>query len=130
MSFVDSILSNTVGVAWRAASGTVDPWTLQGIKDSTNADIAQASGPDADPAQVAINQAQTGSLIDSNLIQEGAHPSQFGVNIPGLGMIGSADFLANAEKIVYGLIFAGAVVGVFYFSQRYGSTLKQTFRKR
>jgi len=28
------------------------------------------------------------------------------------------------------LIAAGAVVGVFYFSQRYGSVLKKTFRKR
>jgi len=52
------------------------------------------------------------------------------VRIPGLGVIGTPEFLARVEKIVYGLIAAGAVLGVFYFSRRYGSTLKQTFRKR
>ncbi|HET7107792.1 MAG TPA: hypothetical protein VFI38_13360 [Candidatus Acidoferrum sp.] len=130
MSWYDGALSNTVGVVWRAASGTVDPWTLQGIKDDANADIAQASGPNADPAQVAINQAQTSSEIDLNLVQEGAHPDQAGIRIPGLGNIGSADFLAKAEKIVYGLIFVGAAVGALWLYQSYGSIVKGAFRKR
>jgi hypothetical protein len=130
MSFLDSVLSNTVGVAWRAASGTVDPWTLQNIKDSTNADIAQASGPDADPAQVAINQAQAGLQIDSDLTANNAHPDQAGINIPGLGNIGSPDFLVKAEKIVYGLIFVGALAGAFWLYQSYGSTFKKVFEKR
>jgi len=59
-----------------------------------------------------------------------AHPSQAGIRIPGLGVIGTPEFLARLEKIVYGLIAAGAVFGVFYFSQKYGSAIKQTFRKR
>ena len=33
MSLTDSILSNTVGVAFRAVTGNVDPWTLQQQKD-------------------------------------------------------------------------------------------------
>ena len=48
----------------------------------------------------------------------------------GLGVVGTPEFLARVEKIVYGLIAAGAVFGVFYFSQKYGSAIKQTFRKR
>ena len=67
---------------------------------------------------------------DNYLRSIDAHPSQAGVRIPGLGVIGTPEFLARVEKIVYGLIAAGAVLGVFYFSRRYGSTLKQTFRKR
>jgi len=37
--------------------------------------------------------------------------------------------LAIPQKIVSGLIVAGAVVGLFYFSQRYGSVLKTNFSK-
>jgi len=135
MSWYDGVLSNTVGVLYRAASGTVDPWTLQQQKDDAAATIAQAAVDGngvqrVDPAQVAILQAQTSSMIDENLMQQNLHPDQAGINIPGLGNIGSAEFFVKAEKIVYGLILAGSVLGVFYFSQRYGSTLKETFRKR
>jgi hypothetical protein len=130
MSWYDSILGNTVGVAWSAVSGTVDPWTLQAQKDEVNAQIAQASGPNADPAQVAINQAETERLMELNLRQEGAHPSQFCANLPGLGCVGSPEFLAKAEKIVYGLIFVGAAVGALWLYQSYGSLVKGAFRKR
>src|SRR5262245_19332780 len=102
MSFADSILSNTVGVAWRAVSGTVDPWTLNNQKEDTAADIAKASGPDADPGAVAAAQAQAASNMDSVLRQQGAHPDQAGVRIPGLGNLGSAEFLKKLEHLVYG----------------------------
>lgn len=130
MSFLDSVLSNTVGVVWRAGSGTVDPWTLQAQKDDVNAGIAQASGPNANAAQVAINQAETNRLMDLNLTQEGAHPDQAGIRIPGLGNIGSPEFLLKAEKIVYGLIIVGALAGGFYLYQSYGSIVRRTFRER
>jgi hypothetical protein len=127
VSWTDTILSNTVGVVYRAASGTVDPWTLQAQKDQTAADILQASGPNADPAQVAIAVAQANSSIDANLLSQGAHPDQAGVRIPGLGNLGSAEFLAKAEKIVYGLIVVGVVFGgVYFYSQFY----RPIFKKR
>jgi hypothetical protein len=130
MSWVDSVLSNTVGVVWRAGSGTVDPWTLNTIKDQTNAGIAQASGPNADPTAVALAQAQASADINKDLTDSNAHPDQAGIRIPGLGNIGSPDFLVKAEKIVYGLIFVGALAGGFWLYQSYGSTFKDAFRKR
>ena len=121
MSFIDSVLSNTVGVAFRAYTGNVDPWTLANIKEDTAAQIAQASGPDADPAQVAAAQAQANSDIDSNLYSQDAHPDQAGLGprLPGLGVVGSAEFLQKVEKIVYALIFVGAAGAVIYFGRKY-----------
>ena len=130
MSWYDSVLSNTVGVAFRAVTGNVDPWTLQAQKDQLAADTVQALGPDATDADIAIAQAKAQSETDSYLKSIDAHPDQAGVRLPGLGVIGTPEFLAKLEKLVYGVIAVGAVVGLFYFSRRYGSTLKQTFRKR
>ena len=130
MSWYDSVLANTVGVAYRAVSGNVDPWTLQVIKDDSAAGIAQALGPDADPVTVAAAQNQASNEVDKFLTETDSHPDQAGVRLPGLGVIGSPEFLQRLEKLVYGTIAVGAVIGLFYFSQRYGSVLKQTFRKR
>jgi hypothetical protein len=130
MSWTDSILSNTVGVVYRAASGNVDPWTLAQQKEQVAADTKQALGPNASDADVAAAQANAQAAIDSYLKSVDAHPDQAGVRLPGLGVIGTPEFLARLEKIVYGVILVGGVVGVFYFSRRYGSILKQTFRKR
>jgi len=90
----------------------------------------QALGPDATDAEIAAAQNSAVNQQDNFLKGIDAHPSQAGLRIPGLGVVGTPEFLARVEKIVYGLIAAGAVLGVFYFSRRYGSTLKQTFRKR
>lgn len=130
MSWYDSVLSNTVGVVFRGVTGNVDPWTLQAQKDQLAADTVQALGPDATDSDIAIAQAQALSETDSYLKSIDAHPDQAGVRLPGLGVIGTPEFLAKLEKVVYGLIAVGALVGVFYFTRRYGSTLKQTFRKR
>jgi hypothetical protein len=130
MSWTDSILSNTVGVVYRAASGNVDPWTLQAQKDQVAADTKQALGPNASDADVAAAQVNAQNAIDSYLKTVNAHPDQAGIRLPGLGVIGTPEFLAKLEKVVYVLIAGGALVCVFYFSQRYGSILKKTFRKR
>jgi hypothetical protein len=130
MSFLDSVLANTVGVGYRAVTGNVDPWTLANMHEDLNDGIKQALGPDATDAEIAAAQSSAVNQQDSYLKSIDAHPSQAGIRVPGLGVIGTPEFLARVEKIVYGLIAAGAVLGVFYFSQRYGSTLKKTFRKR
>jgi hypothetical protein len=121
MSWVDSVLSDSVGVLWRAGSGTVDPWTLQAQKDEVNAGIAQASGPNATAAQVAIAQEQASVDMERVLTASGTHPSQAGIRIPGLGNIGSPEFLGKMNKIVDGLLIAGAVAGVVYFYSQYRS---------
>jgi hypothetical protein len=125
MAWYDGILSNTVGVVFSAATGKPDPWQLQQIKDDTAAQIQQALGPDADPAAVAAAQAQSGNEIDNFLLQTNQHPSQAALTIPGLGDIGSPDFLAKLEKIVYGVIGIAAIGGVVYFGFKFRSAFKK-----
>jgi hypothetical protein len=130
MSFLDSVLSNTVGVGYRAVTGNVDPWTLSNLREDLQTGIKQALGPNASDAEVAAAQSTATNEQENFLRSIDAHPDQAGVRIPGLGVIGTPEFLAKLEKIVYGLIAVGAVLGVFYFSQRYGTVIKKTFRKR
>lgn len=130
MSWTDSVLANTVGLVYRGVSGNVDPWTLAQQKEQVAADTKQALGPNASDADVAAAQANAQAAIDSYLKSVDAHPDQAGVRLPGLGVVGTPEFLARLEKIVYGVLLVGGVVGMFYFSRRYGSILKQTFRKR
>jgi hypothetical protein len=124
------VLSNTVGLAFRAVTGNVDPWTLQQQKDQIAADTAQALGPDATDADIATAQTQAQAQVDSYLKANNAHPDQAGVRLPGLGVIGTPEFLAKLEKLVYGAIAVGALIGLFYFSQKYGSSIKKTFEKK
>src|SRR5216683_4032663 len=119
MGFLDSILSNTVGVGYRAVTGNVDPWTLANLHEDLNTGIAKALGPDATDAEISAAQSAAVNQQDNYLKSIDAHPDQAGLRIPGLGVLGTPEFLANLEKIVYGAIAVGAVVGVFYFSQRY-----------
>jgi hypothetical protein len=130
MGLLDSVLSNTVGVVYRAATGNVDPWTLSNMQQDLSTGIAKALGPDATDAEIAAAQSAAVHQQDNYLKSIDAHPDQAGLRIPGLGVLGTPEFLANLEKIVYGAIAVGAVVGVFYFSQRYGRVIKQTFKKR
>lgn len=133
MSWTDTILSNTVGVAYRAYTGNVDPWTLQGIKDDTSAAIATASGPDADPGAVAVAQAQANANIDANLISQNAHPSQSTalprIHIPLLGdLTDTASYLKAAEHAVYALLAIGAIAGAGYFALKYRHTIKAALK--
>lgn len=124
MSWSDSLLSNTAGIAWRAYSGTVDPWTLAQQKEDTAAAIAQAAGPDADPGYVAAQQAKAASDQDTVLRMQQAHPDQAGFRIPGFGNVGSPEFLKKMEHVVYGLLLVGGLLGAAYFTYHYRRTLK------
>jgi hypothetical protein len=130
VSWYDSVLSNTVGVVYRAASGNVDPWTLANIQEQQAADIAQALGPNASPADIAAAQKNSAAAIDNYLTGIDANPNQAGLRLPGLGVVGSAQFLANIEKVIYGVLILGAIAGGFYLYQQYGSIVKKTFAKR
>ena len=135
MSFLNDLKANTVGFVYRAWSGNVDPYTLQAQKEETDAAIAKA-GTGMSPEQIKALQDQADRERAAVLNLNDANPNnpdgslKAGLRIPGLGVVGSQEFLARLEKIVYGLIAAGSIVGIFYFSQRYGSVLKKTFRKR
>src|SRR5690349_8151807 len=110
MGWTDSILSNTVGLVYRGVSGNVDPWTLANEKEQVAADTKQALGPNASDSDVAAAQVNAQNAIDNYLKSIDAHPDQAGVRLPGLGVVGTPEFLGRLEKIVYGLIAAGALV--------------------
>jgi hypothetical protein len=145
MGFVDGVLSNTLGLGYRAVTGNVDPWTLDQQKQDVAASIAQASGPNVDPATLAAAQASAQNEIDKYLYDTHAHPDQSGVRIGGvigklLGggndglVIGGPDdnttaLYATLQKYVYGGLVLVAVVGGVYFWRLYGSTLKRAFPK-
>lgn len=140
MSLTDTILSNTVGVAYRAYTGNVDPWTLQGIKDDAHAANVQALGGNdpetygpVDPGDLAIANAKSDNAIDQNLISQNAHPSQSTslprIHIPLLGdLTDTASYLKAAEHVVYSLLAIGAIGGVAYFAIKYRQTIKAALK--
>jgi|SRR5215469_13025410 len=95
MGFFDTVMSDTVGVVYRGATGSVDPWTKdQQVQDETAA-IVQASTnqeqPNAEPTispEDAAAQAQqdiTDSLTTFTLGGDdpvGADPSQATLSLP------------------------------------------------
>lgn len=95
MSWFDTAMSDTVGVVWRAGTGSVDPWTKQEQVDQEAADIVKAStdqtDPNAEPTitpEDAAAQAQqdiTDSLTTFTLGGDdpvGADPSQATLSLP------------------------------------------------
>jgi hypothetical protein len=74
MSFVNSMLANSVGVFWSAASGTVDPFTKANLQEEEAASLQQASGGTMTAADAT---SQATADVQTVLIQAGADPSQF-----------------------------------------------------
>lgn len=133
MSFFDSVLANTVGVAWRAASGTVDPWTKQVIIDQTNADIAKASGPLATPQEIAMNQAATEQIITETLRTNpggSADPADASLRVPGLGSLNDPQFLKNLDWIVNIALVVGVLLFGFWVYQNFGRSIGKSFSRK
>lgn len=122
-------MSGTVGLLFRAGSGNVDPWTLQQQKDDATAAAKQALGQDATPEQIAQAQAAATAEIDAFLKTTDAHPDQAGFRVPGLGVVGSQEFLQRVGKIVNLTIGLIAVGGVVYFALLYRQTLGREVNK-
>ncbi len=127
MSLYDSLLSNTVGVAFRAYTGNVDPWTLQQQKDDAAAAIKQALGPNATPEEIAAAQSQVESEIDTTLKRADAHPDQASLG-PRLPIIGVLD-LPKIQKLVDGALIVLAVGAVLYFGVLYHKTIRRQIEK-
>ena len=84
MSMFDTFMSDTVGVAFRAATGSVDPWTKQELIDNAAADQVKA-GADPATAQAQAEQDVTDTLSSFTLGGDdpvGADPSQAKLSIP------------------------------------------------
>lgn len=71
---LNTIAADTIGVLWRAASGTVDPWTKKEIVfDSGAGALGTATTPDL----VSQIDQQSNTEISKQLTAAGADPSQF-----------------------------------------------------
>lgn len=78
---LNSVLADTVGVAWRAVSGTVDPWTKnQIVYDASLGSLAPGGAERiAESAGVSPDQLLQGSeeTVTAMLTMNNADPSQF-----------------------------------------------------
>ena len=84
MSVIDSVLGDTIGVVWRASTGTVDPWTKQEIIDNGTQSNIQA-GMDPTTAAQQSESDVTDTLSSFTLggsDQTGADPSQAKLALP------------------------------------------------
>lgn len=131
MSFLDAVLSDTIGVGYRAVTGNVDPWTKQQQIDQLSSDLQTASGGAMSESDAI---ALAGSTITDALVTApggGADPSQStGLRIPGLGVFGSADFLSNINNITHAAIAIGILIAGVYGFQVFGRPLARAFRRR
>lgn len=100
MSFLDSVMADTAGVVYRAATGAVDPWTKQELIDQATAAQIKAG---ADPAQAAAQAEQdvTTTLQTFTLGGDdpvGADPSQAHLSLPsGQALRDTANSLTNDD---------------------------------
>jgi len=125
VSLLDSVLSNTVGVAFRAYSGNVDPWTLQVQKDEIAAATTKALGPDADPDVVAQKIAAAQTEVDVFLKSTDSHPDQAGLRLPIIGVLD----LPKIKTLVDGALVVLAVGALLYFGVLYHKTIRREFGK-
>jgi hypothetical protein len=112
MSLLDTFLADTAGVAYRAATGNVDPWTKQELIDQQTKDVIAAGG---DPATAATQAEKdvTETLKTFTLGGDdpiGADPSQTtGIRLPSAQSFKDA---LDALKIPKWVPYAAAGVGV------------------
>jgi hypothetical protein len=92
MSMFDTFMSDTVGVAYRATTGSVDPWTKQELIDNATADhIAAGADPATAAAQAAADVTDTLTTFSlGGTDPTGADPSQAKLSLP------SSTSLSNA----------------------------------
>lgn len=92
MSALDTFLSDTAGVVWRASTGSVDPWTKAELIDQqTQAQIQAGADPATAAAQAqqdVTNTLSTFTLGGSD--QLGADPSQAKLSLPSLEALKAA----------------------------------------
>jgi hypothetical protein len=119
-SLYDEFMSDTVGVLWRAASGTVDPWTKQMLICQQVAGVTAAGGSSSTATTQANGDVTTTlTTFSTPGNSTGADPSQF---LDGLkNSISSAFCLTNnlGTSILYiGLGILALVVAWHYFTNK------------
>ncbi len=100
---------------YNAATGNLSASQLEAIKKESDAGIEKASRG-ADPAVIRERQAAARAEIDGYVRSVDAHPQDSGLRLPGLGVVGSADFLKKLGGIVNGAIAVGLVAGTLWLA--------------
>lgn len=102
-----TVMSDTVGVLWRGASGTVDPWTKNIIVNCSKESLVKASG-----ATMCANAAQACACKTATCVlrKNGADPSQFGCGVKKSVCLATG----SVEKIV--IIAVVIMIAVLIFS--------------
>lgn len=114
MGLYDSVMSDTVGTVFRAATGDVDPWTKQELVDNETA-TQVAAGVDpttaADQAQSDVTDVLTTFTMGGD-DKVGADPSQAsGISIPSSTAMGAAlNSLTNDNGTGCGITNLGGCV--------------------
>lgn len=116
MSILDTI--------YNAATGNLTEAQIKAVKDQAAADVARASAG-ADPGVIAERQRQVESEVGGFIRSIDADPNVDAggsarggilgsIRLPGLGSIGSPQFLARINTLVKGVLILGVVIGVGY----------------
>lgn len=87
MSWYDTVMSDTAGVVFRAATGNVDPWTKQQIIDEEAASLTKNGTVDPATAQAQAESDVNATLKTFTLGGDdrvGADPSQASISVPSL----------------------------------------------
>jgi hypothetical protein len=96
-------MSDTVGVLWRAGTGTVDPWTKNNIVTDNAAGLQKGAA-----GQISGCQAYASACTDATkyLVSRGADPSQAGCGLKKSLCLGTA----NIEKMILFIAIAGVIL--------------------
>src|SRR5713226_6243032 len=113
MGLFDTVMSDTVGVVFRATTGNVDPWTKQQIIDQATADQIKAGATPAtakaNAEQIVNDSLKTFTLGGDDKV--GADPSQASLSIPsGTSMKYAWESLTNDNGEGCGITNLGGCV--------------------
>jgi hypothetical protein len=118
MSLFDTIMSDTVGVAWRAASGTLDPWSVNEINQENAQNVVQASGGTISQQQALQQSQQDTQTVLQTFPSGSAAPSDFwaGVKRTGQNVLSSVESgLSSTKTILVALAVLAAVGALFVY---------------
>ncbi len=102
-----------------AATGNLSQHQLEEIKADVGKDIAKASAG-ANPAVIVEKQKQAAAEVENFVRSIDAHPDDAGLRLPGLGVVGSAEFLAKLNMLVKVLWTFAILALVLYGLARVG----------
>jgi len=102
-----------------AATGNLSQHQLEEIKADVSKDIAKASAG-ANPAVIVERQKQAMAEVENFVRSIDAHPDDSGLRLPGLGVVGSQEFLSKLNMLVKVIWTVAILALVLYGLARVG----------